>query len=115
MKAIYKVSTWILTALGILHIALTPVFYRGFTLAALWFAGTGLSILFLGLFNMAILRAAMQTACDLCLAANIIGFIYSVLLIILLPQPQAFLALLAFLGVTIGLIAMRKPILEESK
>jgi hypothetical protein len=104
MVTLHKVSSYVLLALGILHTALTPLFSPGFTTDALWFAGTGLGLLFLGLFNLAVLRASGRAALNLCLAANIIGAIYGVLTVALLLAPQAFLALLAFLGATIGVI-----------
>lgn len=106
MKTIHKVSAWALIGLGILHTSLTPLFYSAFDIDALWFAGTGLGILFLGLFNLAVLKASVSF--NLCLIANLIGSVYGVLIVIVLPEPQAFLALLAFLGGTLGCIAMRK-------
>lgn len=115
MKAIYKASVWTLIGLGILHTLLTPLFYSAFTIDALWFAGTGLGLLFLGLFNLAVLKPGVQAALNLCLTANIIGFVYSILLVIILPEPQVFLALLGFLGATLGLSFAKKSILEEIK
>lgn len=106
MKIVHKVSAWTLIGLGILHASLTPLFYSGFNIDALWFAGTGLGILFLGLFNLATLRAHLSR--NLCLIANVIGSAYGILIVIILPEPQAFLALLAFLGSTIGCISMRE-------
>ncbi len=115
MKAIYKASLWTLIGLGILHTLLTPLFYSGFTTDALWFAGTGLGLLFLGLFNLAVLKSGAQAALNLCLIANIIGSLYGILIVIILPEPQAFLALLAFLGVTLGLSFAKQSVLEEIK
>ncbi len=113
MKTVHKVSAWVLIGLGILHTALTPLFSPGFTTDALWFAGTGLGFLFLGLFNLATLRAPM--AINLCVIANIIGSVYGILIVIILPAPQAFLALLTLLGAAIGTIFSKKPILAEVK
>lgn len=106
MKTIHKVSTWVLIGLGILHTALTPLFYSSLTEDALWFAGTGLGFLFLGLFNLAALR--MPAALNLCLTANLIGSVFGILIVVILPAPQAFLALLALFGATIGTISARK-------
>jgi len=115
VKTVYQASVWALIGLGILHTLLTPLFYSSFSGDALWFAGTGVGLLFLGLFNLTVLRAPERVAFHLCLPANIIGFVYGILIVIVLPEPQAFLALLAFLGVTIGLISARKSIFEEVK
>ncbi|HMB24097.1 MAG TPA: hypothetical protein VKP08_14740 [Anaerolineales bacterium] len=105
MKTIYKASAWVLTGLGILHTVLTPLFYSSLTEDALWFAGTGLGLLFLGLFNLAMLRA--PAAHELCLAANILGSVFGILIVVVMPAPQALLALLAFLGVTVGCVFAR--------
>jgi len=115
MKTIHKVSAWALVGLGSIHILLTPLFYSGFTIDALWFAGTGLGTLFLGLLNLAVLHAPARAALDLCLLANIIGSVYGILIVIILPEPQALLALWAFLGATLGLVSARKFILQEIK
>lgn len=105
MKTIHKVSTWVLIGLGIGHTVLTPLFYPSLTEDSLWFAGTGLGLLFLGLFNLAMLRASI--ASNLCLGANIIGSVFGVLIVVVMPAPQAILALLAFLGAVIGCIPLR--------
>lgn len=105
MKTVHKVSAWVLTGLGILHTVLTPLFYSGLTEDTLWFAGTGLGLLFLGLFNLAMLSA--QAVHELCLAANILGCVFGILIVIVMPAPQALLALLAFLGVTVGCISVK--------
>jgi hypothetical protein len=112
MKTIHNISAWIRVGPGVLHPLLTPLFSPGFTTDALWFPGTGLGILFLGLFNLAVLR--MPVVSNLCLVANLIGSVYGILIVIILPAPQAFLALLAFLGAMVGAIVSRKSILEES-
>ncbi|MBN2388235.1 MAG: hypothetical protein JXB85_14555 [Anaerolineales bacterium] len=115
MKIVHKVSAYVLIGLGLLHTLLTSLFSPGFNTDALWFAGTGLGILFLGLFNLAAVRAPVRTTLDLCLAANLIGTVYGIMVVVILPAPQAFLALLAFLGAAIGIIVARRSILEETQ
>ena len=62
MKSLYRSSTIVLLLLGIGHTLMTPVFYPEFTEEFLWFAGTGLGLLYLALLNIA---ALMLTAAEL--------------------------------------------------
>jgi len=56
LRTLHKISSSLLIALGIVHIALTPVFYGRFSLGAQWFAGAGLAIIFVGLLNITLSR-----------------------------------------------------------
>lgn len=113
MKTVHKVSAWTLVVLGTGHTLLTPIFSPGFDTDALWFAGSGLGLLFLGLLNLTVLMSAARATLNLCLIANLMGFVYTTLVAVTLPVPQAFLAILASLGVMIGCISARKSILAE--
>lgn len=112
MKTVHKVSAWILVVLGSGHTLLTPLFSIGFNTDALWFAGTGLGLLFLGLLNLVVLTAPQRTGLRLCLITNLIGALYTILLAVVLPVPQAFLAVLASLGAALGTVAAQKFTLE---
>jgi hypothetical protein len=57
LNTVHKVSAWLLVALGVVHTSLTPMFYSRFTLGALWFAGSGLAMIFLGFLNITFGRA----------------------------------------------------------
>ena len=52
MKTVYKISSWVILVLGVGHISATPAFSPGFTADALWFAGTGLALVFLGFISL---------------------------------------------------------------
>lgn len=108
MKTFHKISSYVLLALGVLHTALTPLLSPGFSIEALWFAGTGLGLVFLGMFNLAVLHSPTRFGLNLCLAANLAGLVYGVLIISILPEPQAWIALLAFLATTLGTAFSRK-------
>ena len=51
MRLFYRITAYSLS-LGVIHTALTPLFYDRFSPDALWFAGTGLALVFLGLLNL---------------------------------------------------------------
>lgn len=114
MKTMYAICMYLLVALGTGHTLLTPIFYPSFLPDALWFAGTGLSLLFLGLLNIVTERLSDRNFRNLNISANIIGTIYIILVAIAVPEFQALLAVLAVLGTTIGSIATRFSALEQT-
>lgn len=67
MKTIHVACAYVLANLGVLHTMLTPLFSPGFSTDTLWFAGTGLGILFLGLFNLAVIRTSRRATLNLSL------------------------------------------------
>jgi hypothetical protein len=104
MRAIDAACTLVILVMGLAHTALTPVFAPGLSVAALWFSGSGLAMIFLGLLNAARLwgRAHARRMRALCLAGNLAALAWGALVITVLPVPQAFLVLAAVLGVTAG-------------
>jgi hypothetical protein len=78
MKVLYKISTFLILALGILHISMTPVLFRSFTSAALWFAGGGVVIVFLSFFNFILMSEAgnQHVVRILTHLANLIGLAF---------------------------------------
>jgi len=56
MKTVHRISAYIIVGLGLIHTLATPIFYSGFTEDGLWFAGTGLGLVFLGLLNLEVIQ-----------------------------------------------------------
>jgi hypothetical protein len=52
MRGLDRVFAWIVLALGIIHICVTPLVYSSFNQGALWFAGADLAGLFAGMLNL---------------------------------------------------------------
>ncbi len=103
MPTLDRLATALILILGVAHTALTPVFVRSLNPGALWFAGAGLALLFLGLFNAARLLTPEGTRLrQLCLGANVLALLWIILVIAVLPQPQAFVTGLAVLLATVG-------------
>lgn len=76
MKCLDQVFAWTLFVLGIVHCALTPLAYRDFTLAAVWFFGTGTALIVTGLLNFIRIRHASGLALlrGACITANSLMF-----------------------------------------
>ena len=90
LKTLHKISSALLTALGVVHTALTPVFYGRFSQGALWFAGSGLAIIFVGLLNLTLGRDAGRDRVVrvYCYAANLLTLFFGFLIVILDQEPQ---------------------------
>ncbi|MBP7688825.1 MAG: hypothetical protein KA765_12990 [Thermoflexales bacterium] len=72
------------------------------------------TLAFTALLNLVALRSLARVELSMCLAANLIGLVYGILIVIVLPEPQSFLALLSYLAVTVGatfslLVETRRP------
>ena len=100
--------TILLIILGVCHTSLTPVFFKIFDLNALWFAGTGMAFIFLGLINIFRLRTAELLIKSLCSLSNGLALIFCILIVLKLNQPQAFISLLTLIFlIVMSLIDLR--------
>ena len=104
---------YLLVALGTGH-TLLRIFYPRLFAKALWFAGPGLSLQFLGLLNVITERVSDRSLSRLCASANLIGTVFIILIDIAIPEFQTILAVLAVVGTTIGSIPIRLLSLRES-
>lgn len=113
---LYQISSYLLM-LGVIHSALTPVFYKSFSVDALWFFGTGLSLVFLSMLNIAASRILEKWVLKMTLIANIIGSLFSAsLLFLLTDEPQAYLGLAFHLIVLFACMGvLRKHVLIKNK
>lgn len=79
---LYKVCTFLILALGILHICLTPSFFGGLTQAALWFAAGGVVIIFVSFFNFILMSNAGRPIRIFCYVANLVSLVFASLMLI---------------------------------
>src|SRR5215211_8646183 len=95
LRTLHKISSVLLVALGVVHTALTPVFYGRFSLGALWFAGSGLAMIFVGLVNLTLGRDAGRDRVvrTYCYAANLLTLFFGILIVTLDPEPQVIFGL----------------------
>ena len=72
-------------ALGILHLCMTPVLFKGFTSAALWFAGGGVMIVFISFFNFLLLSygGRERLVRIFCNIANLVGLVFAGAMLVL--------------------------------
>jgi hypothetical protein len=106
VRLFYRITAYLLL-IGVIHTALTPLFYDRLSVEALWFAGTGFALVFLSLLNIAAEHIFEPWILNLSIAANLAGCIYSILIVIVLPEVQAYVGLAIFLAVTVTSIIAR--------
>ncbi len=70
------------------------MFYKTFDVNALWFAGTGLAFVFLSFINISRIKTNEKSVKTLCLFGNGSAFIFCILIVIKLGEPQAFISLI---------------------
>lgn len=93
--------TAVLLALGVVHTALTPVFARDTLEDAVWFSGSGLAVLFVGLLNLAARRGGGQGLWSMSAAAGTVASVWGLILVVAIPEPHAFLALVVLVATTV--------------
>ena len=76
------------------HSGLTPVFYKTFDADALWFFGTGLTYIFMGLYNLAAIKVKITSISNIAVILNFIGTIFTIAITYILREPQAFIAMI---------------------
>jgi len=106
MHTFYRITAYLLF-IGVIHTALTPLFYPSMSPDALWFAGTGLALVFLGLLNIAAARSRGKGILNMAVAANLVGSIWSLLVVIALAEIQAWISMVIFGLVTMSSIFVR--------
>ena len=108
MRAIRRACAWLLVALGGAHVLYTAVEHDALSPDAVWFAGAGLALVFLGMLNLAALAADHRSADVVCRGANVLGAVYGLLAVIAMPIPQAFLGLALMLVLAAAAFAPRR-------
>ncbi len=110
MKKFYTIVSVLFLLLGIVHSVCTPFFYNSLSIVAMWFIGTGLSLIFLGFMNLSAIKANNKTVYSFSIICNIISLVFCSLLAVLLKEPQAFLSVILIISMTSCSILYRKKI-----
>ena len=109
LRTLHKISSVLLVALGVVHTALTPVFYGRFSHNALWFAGSGLAMIFVGLLNLTLSRdvGRDRVVRISCYAANLLTAIFGVLMVAVNREPQVIFGFVLIVLMTITAFTFR--------
>lgn len=109
LRTLHKISSALLAALGVVHTALTPVFYGRFTMGALWFAGSGLAMIFVGLLNLTLSRDVGRDRLVrvFCHAANLLTLGFGLLFVTLDREPQMIFGMVMIVLMTVTAFTLR--------
>lgn len=109
MKLAYKITTFLILALGVIHVSMTPVLFTRFAQDAMWFASGGLMIILISFMNFALMGDAGKDRIVrlLCHGANVFGLAFASTMFALswsraVPPPQSFLVLFVFAFETVA-------------
>ena len=95
----YKVATAAVLMLGLLHALYTFKKYKTIEEGALWFFSTSLALVFNGFLNYINLSVDNEMILNLTLTANVIQFIFCLVLSYIVRKPTTYLALVIALVV----------------
>ena len=104
MKIFFKLSSYALAILGIVHVLCTSISYSAISCEAFWFAGTGLALLFLGVFNLTIIKSSNASVYTGAIFANGLCVLFSMLLLFVHPVWRSIAMLFVSLCVLLGSI-----------
>ena len=109
-RRIHLTASAVVILVALAHVAMTPVLYDTWTPDTVWFAGTGLGLLFLGVSNWAhvgVEPCALPTA-PVVRWASIVFAGFGVAAVTAVPGPQAYLLLAGLIGQAVaGLATLR--------
>jgi uncharacterized membrane protein len=102
MRTAYKIATYLVIAVGVVHIALSPVFFGTFTMRVMWFISMGMMGIFLGFLNVAFWRTDGRDGVVLRLSriSNLMATAFAVFYIFIDRDPQNYIGLILFLFLT---------------
>jgi Na+-driven multidrug efflux pump len=95
LKTLYKITTGLLIALGVVHVLYTAREYDAFSLDALWFISAGIAIILVGLINVILLRGAGKDRVVrwIGFGTNLIVVLLFAAALLVLRAPQVFIGL----------------------
>lgn len=96
MRSAYKICSWLIVALGSAHLGFTFHDYDEFSLRAMWFAGSGLALVFAGFLNVAHLRCGDRFVRALTVLTDALCAVLFVAALSLMRQPQVFVGVALF-------------------
>ena len=104
MKISYKIVTYIIIGISIIHISLTPVFFENITERVMDFVSRGAMGIFLGFLNIAFWRNTSKDSIinRLCVTSNFIATILFAMFLFFDRSPQAYLVVVLFVYLTLS-------------
>ncbi len=98
LKKLHLICSYLIVALGVVHILFTVRAYDGFSLDAFWFVGSGMAIVFAGFLNLMFLKFTEKDLIVwiLCLLGNLFSTLLFIVGLFIIGEPQVFIGTLLF-------------------
>jgi len=99
MKKLIRIIIYSLILLGVIHSSFTFVRYTSINADSIWFFGAGLTYIFIGLYNLAVIKLNIKSLTYIATILNFIGTIFTIAIAYILKEPQTYIAfiLVAFI------------------
>ena len=102
MKKSVKIAIYLLILLGVIHSIFTFILYKTLDINALWFFGSGLMYVFMGLYNLAAMKVQFTSISNIATILNFVAVLFTIVISYILKEPQAFVALILVIYIFIG-------------
>ena len=104
MSKIQKIAIYLLILLGVIHSGFTFLIYKSISIDALWFFGTGLCYIFMGLYNLAAIKVKIQSIMRMAVVLNFVGTAFTIAITYILREPQTYIALILVIAIFVASI-----------
>jgi uncharacterized membrane protein len=103
LRTLHTIVSYLLVGLGVVHTSMTPVFYGRLSQGALWFAGSGLAMIFVGFLNVIFSRneGRDKIVRVMCYVANLLTVIFGGMIVTVDSEPQVFFGMLLIISMTV--------------
>jgi hypothetical protein len=110
IRTVHAAASSLLIALGAVHTALTPVFYGRLTPNAVWFAGAGLAMIFVGFLNVVLSRGAGRDTLSrvLVYVANLLTLGFGSVTVYLDGEPQVIFGMILIAAITASAFLLKR-------
>lgn len=104
MPAVHRVSIALIILLGVVNIAVAPIWFDEFAMRVMWYVAQGLMAVCLGLVNIMAIRSRWldRVTARLCHTANVLGLTFGVTYSLVDPTPPSYAAIVIMLGLLVG-------------
>ncbi|MDY6800935.1 MAG: hypothetical protein SVU94_06900 [Bacteroidota bacterium] len=107
MEKSYKIASFILIILGTTHALITPFFYHTLNADSLWYLGTGLSYIFMGLYNLASIKVKIISIFNIAIILNFIATVFTIAITYILREPHLYIAMILVIFVFLNSVFIK--------
>lgn len=103
-----KIAIYTLIILGVIQLAFTFVLYKSLNSNSIWFFGTGLMYVFMGLYNLAAIKVQFKSISYMAVILNFIGTVFTIAMSYILKEPLVVIAVVLVIFIFLGSLKLLK-------